>query len=382
MKLLEPTAVGNRKFLTCESEPEETIDTVVLGMMSNNEIAGLLPMTVQRMDDVWRFSYDITNAEPLDNSEPAPDTFTVLRLLEQMCEVAVSLRDYAIDEGNLVLKDDCIYLNKAEEKAYLLCVPIERQGEITLKKFCEEKVRRLYSKRTQYGSLCRDLIGCLREENFDCHAFAETIKRGLALMSVQARKPEPARSNDYGNDMARDGAVLLRHTTDGRGDSSGDTLYMLERDSFEQRGTSIDLRHSRGFPSEVVDETVLVQDDDFADDAEQQTALLDEDVTSLLRNRAFLIRKSTNERIEITTDSFCIGKSSRDLDYRIEGNPAVSRYHAKIIRRENGFFIKDTDSKNHTYVDREKIESGLEIPLTDGTSVRFANEEFTFAIEY
>ncbi len=383
MKLLEPSVVGNLKFLTCESESGETVDSVVLGMMSNNDIEGLLPMTAQQMDDVWKFRYDVTRMETLNRCRLALDVAGELRVLEQMCEITVRLRDYAIDEDSLVLDDTYIYLNNTDGKIYLVCVPLENAEKTSLREYCEDKIRQLYSRRAQYGGLCRELIKCLRNENFDCHAFAETIKRNLALMSVHTRE-SVVTANKYNNSVAGDGAVLLRRAGNEMCAPAGETVLVSEQEHSAQNDLAgpIDLRRGRGFSSEEVDETVLVQDD-YGKEQDNQTMLLDldDEATSLLRNKAFLVRKSTNEKIEITSDVFCIGKSSRDLDYRIEGNPAISRYHAKIIRKESGYFIKDTDSKNHTYVDREKIKSGMEIPLSDGMSVRLANEEFKFTIE-
>ena len=47
-----------------------------------------------------------------------------------------------------------------------------------------------------------------------------------------------------------------------------------------------------------------------------------------------LVRKATGERVEITKQTFTIGIES-NVDYRITGNSAISRNHAKIIVRGN-----------------------------------------------
>lgn len=65
------------------------------------------------------------------------------------------------------------------------------------------------------------------------------------------------------------------------------------------------------------------------------------------------------------------------MDYYIE-NPAISRSHAMIIQRGEKFFIVDTNSKNHTYVDGKMVASGTEVKLSKRTRIRLADEEFIF----
>ena len=75
---------------------------------------------------------------------------------------------------------------------------------------------------------------------------------------------------------------------------------------------------------------------------------------------------------------FRIGKEKSYVDYFVGDNTAVSRSHANIITREGKYYIVDTNSTNHTYVNGEMIQSNVETPLTHGTKIRLANEEFEF----
>ncbi len=45
----------------------------------------------------------------------------------------------------------------------------------------------------------------------------------------------------------------------------------------------------------------------------------------------------------------------------------VSRRHAEVIRQEAGFVVRDTDSLNGTYVNRERVEQA---PLVDGDELQ------------
>lgn len=93
-----------------------------------------------------------------------------------------------------------------------------------------------------------------------------------------------------------------------------------------------------------------------------------------------LIRNKNNEKIILNKPVFRIGKEKSYVDYFISDNTAISRSHANIITRENEYFIMDTNSTNHTYVDGIMIPSNSEVSLTHGARVRLANEEFVFFV--
>ena len=148
--------------------------------------------------------------------------------------------------------------------------------------------------------------------------------------------------------------------------------------AFEQRVQAV---NGINLPNNVVN-----NNDNFGD-----TVLLDESLdsgeTTLLNagNNAreikpYLLRVKTNEKIYVDKPVFKIGKERKYVDYCIEGNSAISRSHASIIYKENKYFVIDTNSTNHTYVDEEKIDSNTEVKIKHGTKLRFANEDFEFHV--
>lgn len=91
-----------------------------------------------------------------------------------------------------------------------------------------------------------------------------------------------------------------------------------------------------------------------------------------------LIRTKNNERIPLNKPVFRIGKERSYVDYFIGDNTAISRSHANIINRNGEFFVVDTNSTNHTYVNGGMIQSNTETRLEHGTKICFANEDFEF----
>lgn len=92
----------------------------------------------------------------------------------------------------------------------------------------------------------------------------------------------------------------------------------------------------------------------------------------------YLVRTRNNEKIPLDKPVFRIGKERSYVDYFIGDNAAISRSHANILNRDGKYFVVDTNSTNHTYVDGTMILSNQEVPLSHGTKIKLANEEFEF----
>lgn len=102
------------------------------------------------------------------------------------------------------------------------------------------------------------------------------------------------------------------------------------------------------------------------------------DIGPIRKLQGYLIRKKNGEKKYILGAFIVIGKS-READYQINGNNAISREHARIFRDGETFMIEDLDSLNHTYVSGEMLSEKKH--LSDGDVVKLADEEFVFKIE-
>lgn len=96
--------------------------------------------------------------------------------------------------------------------------------------------------------------------------------------------------------------------------------------------------------------------------------------------KPYLVRKKNNEKILIDKPVFRIGKEKSYVDYFIGDNTAISRSHANIITRDGEYFITDTNSTNHTYVNGVMIQSNVETKLADGIKIKLSNEDFEFRL--
>ncbi|MBQ8000274.1 MAG: FHA domain-containing protein [Ruminococcus sp.] len=123
---------------------------------------------------------------------------------------------------------------------------------------------------------------------------------------------------------------------------------------------------------EETEATGLLLEDD------EDTALLDEDEEDV--HYPTLYRVITEENISIDKPVFRLGKEKSYVDYFVTNNIAVSRSHADIISRGNRYFVKDLNSKNHTYINGQMIPVQCEVEIFDGDKLRLGNEEFVFYV--
>lgn len=93
-----------------------------------------------------------------------------------------------------------------------------------------------------------------------------------------------------------------------------------------------------------------------------------------------LIRKKNNENISLNKPVFRVGKERSYVDYFIGDNTAISRSHANFITRDGKYFVVDTNSTNHTFVNGVMIQSNVETEISQGDMIRLANEEFEFKL--
>ncbi len=89
----------------------------------------------------------------------------------------------------------------------------------------------------------------------------------------------------------------------------------------------------------------------------------------------WLIHKRTGEKVRIKGKRFVVGKSKKS-SYQVKNTTTVSRSHAIFSCDESSCYIEDDNSLNGTFVNTEKLASGIKLKLHDGDSIRMSDEVF------
>jgi aconitate hydratase len=129
----------------------------------------------------------------------------------------------------------------------------------------------------------------------------------------------------------------------------------------------------------VADETVEVSAEPAAN-ANAAANIIQAASGGTIKINPYLIRETTEEKVIINKDTFKIGKANRGVDYKIQGNGAISRVHAIIMLKDNAYYIKDNKSTNHTYVNHVPIEDDQEVLLSNNCTITLGDEDFIFKL--
>ncbi len=85
------------------------------------------------------------------------------------------------------------------------------------------------------------------------------------------------------------------------------------------------------------------------------------------------------EPITIKNFPFVIGKLKKNVDYCLE-KEVISRYHAKITKEGDCFYITDLNSTNGTTLNKEALMTYQQKELKPGDEVSFANIRYLFIL--
>ena len=79
------------------------------------------------------------------------------------------------------------------------------------------------------------------------------------------------------------------------------------------------------------------------------------------------------KQFPLAADSVEIGRSAT-VDILLD-DVTVSRQHARVLRRPDGYYIEDSDSLNGTYVNHRRVESHH---LADGDELQIGKFKLTY----
>lgn len=295
--------------------------------------------------------YTVPNSISL--AEYVKKDFSIHKLysvLAQFSEIIKSIRSMGFYPYKLVLDSRLIYVKEITGEVFFLYTPIELTNtSCNIFAFLAEVVKDIQTNDVELLNECRKVQSFLEHPNHQDYGELEGfimqmypqiylhVKRRETGLSGFISSTKLGYEQHYHPSMALENEVETSET-----EESGTTLL-------EESGTTL-LGEERG------------------------TTLLQEEVVS-----AILVRRKTQETINVSKNVFRIGKLPGECDYVISDNSVISKRHASIYRKESIYFVGDDGSKNHTYVNGVMVLSN-QIELHNGDVLKLANEDFEFYI--
>jgi hypothetical protein len=98
---------------------------------------------------------------------------------------------------------------------------------------------------------------------------------------------------------------------------------------------------------------------------------------TVMASRLVLVTSEGDTSFPLTRDAYTIGRH-RNNDIVIS-DPKVSSFHARIDRSAEGFVLVDLKSRNGSYINGKRMESGL---LKTGDEVRMGTARLVYKVDY
>lgn len=407
----------NRKYLVYEPDNNDTLDKVAMGMLENNEIDGLIPFTINGIDDKIIVRYDVTGLSQF--SEMLGDCLKkekILDVLEQVLDVYSEVEKYLIESESIILDYEKIFYNKENGKLFFVVSPVagKNTGNPELKVFLKNYICQVRFDSTENCDYIGKMLGYLNSssdfsvtdfkyildsqfeskhqeampekitvsESDEIHVPEYTIKKPQYEEEPEEKFADIASEviDEPENDPEQSFKIPLDSFADDEDDDENKSKKGLFSMFFKEKDSK-NKNRSRKKDDDGDDKFKI----DFCDkDGEIISEMTDENATVCIRGNhgkekaSFLLRIKNNERIFIKKNNFKIGTEKKSVDYCITDNTAVSRMHAKIVKKNDIYFIVDNNSTNHTYLNDHAIKENFEMRLQDKSRIKLADEEFVF----
>ncbi|MGN0706802.1 MAG: DUF6382 domain-containing protein [Faecalibacterium sp.] len=447
---------GSSTYLESRILADEQVDEIDCGMLTSNQIIGLLPLSIQWINGECRLLYNITgltqmkHAERiLENEQRLANFFISLSKMEKECD------EYLLDPNKIDLEQGYIYLDLAG-KAFALYRPTIQVRNTYQPINLVHEVFRMVGRRLPSNSR---IVSALSKQLLygDKISFSE-LEQEIQNSEVQSSgavetppaefpsaaercpgpgpRPEPryeaGKTAQPSWDMPEEKRAELPNVpsvvspdkgmdnpfADAANRTDGTSTPALEKKrepdkpkkekkekgSFFSRFGKKDKKKSEVPPKEnpfqqekctlpeqpqppafvpsrpvsapepVGGQTVVLTDKGANVSQGTQIMGTGQEVGGDL----YLVQKSTNQYIHITHSNFHIGRAKDVVDYTVQTQTTfLGNDHAYILIENGTYYIKDNNTRNHTYVNEKQVMPSQKVPIYPGDMIRMADIVFT-----
>lgn len=480
---------GNTNNLVYTLDETQSMDSVTVGMLSNNDVEGFCKIYFQQIDETQKAFYNVTSKVTVNDyikNEMTKSSITDLFI--QILDAFSISQKYMLDTKSIVIDPEYMFIDVSSKKISLICKPIicDKNDDSDLNAFFKSMLFSAIFNQSENNSYVATLMNYLntssvvniadfktvlmeirgekyinnnnsavekkteikKEQRFERQEIQRTpvvqapmtpVSSPAVSAPVKNTPGVPVSKNINGTVIpGKSTAIPAKNNVNTKNSGSDDEiswLYLMqhynadnaakykkqkEKKKEKKKGADsvpvvpaapVDTTSNRNVgrpsapiapqapqapkppaipspveprnisqpslagPNSVQMPTVGFGDTTVLNDEDQGTTVLG---PSSGVSQTYLIRKNNNERVVINTDNFKIGKEKSYVDYVITNNSAISRSHAKIVKKGDECFVVDTNSTNKTFVNGKMIPSNTEVKLSHGDKIMFANEEFVF----
>ena len=330
-------------------------------MLLANQIEGLLPSLIQRIDGQMYYYFDITSCENMhqvfqDKKYSGQD---LKRLFCTLLELIKSLQVFLLESSHLVLNSRFIFCDQEDKYCFTYITGYQKDLQEGIRELTEYLLPKIDHQDRDAVSLGYGVYRC----SMDAHMTLERLEEEIYKTD---RKKESV--NTWEED-----AVSREFTKNPQEEQARQEAFRSlfeeewEEESLWNRLKSL-IRQKRNKKKESLPQWL-----EEAKEKDETMCLVSYQTVPYASEKCFFsLHKEKYPDFSLHKDVLFVGKASSNVDVSLDF-PAVSRLHARILQRNGQTYIVDMHSKNGTRVNGEILIPDKEYELHDKDQIEFAD---------
>ena len=155
---------GTNTYLVYKIQPNDNLDTMSLGMITNNSIKGLAPTLFTQMNATQYIKYDVSAKLAVSQMfMGAVNKKRLVGVFSGIVNALMSAEDYMIDANSVILHLDYIFADVSTCETILICLPIYNQlhNNVDLRAFFKNLLFNIQSDQTENCDYVAKIINYL-----------------------------------------------------------------------------------------------------------------------------------------------------------------------------------------------------------------------------
>lgn len=158
---------GGATFLVYRKCDGDIIDSMTLGMITNNKIKGLAPFVFVQMDENIYFKYNITCQNTLEQYfSGVVNKNRFLGVLKSMMDTFELAEEYMLEIASFVLEPAHVFVNPDTSEIHFVVLPVINDAEVVIKDYIKELIFRIQIDQTEDSSYFASIISFLNSKQF------------------------------------------------------------------------------------------------------------------------------------------------------------------------------------------------------------------------
>ncbi len=343
-------------------------------MLLSNHIDRLLQPTLSKINGETNIQYDASGMVSMESAFLAgkmrgDDIYAFVRGLEDLSE---KLNEYLLLLDDVIFDMSCVYINRVNGRYQFCYCPGKADGfQKGIKNLCDRMLEYIDHDDMQAVEMGYGMRQVILTDGFTAEDMANFARKKRAEWKKTTNPKEPAeegepkenelKENEQAFDLKKDASWKINNEKEAKVNNKDQAGGLFKKMAYM-------FKNGKEYQTEEEMDKTEKNAEKFQNQSSPTTK--------------GIVLKSTRENPQVKIQPerfpFTIGKSEKLCDCALY-SPVISRVHMRIVRLNGGYGIEDMDSKNGTYINGERLESGQIKTLQGGDEVRMADE--TFVVE-